>query len=415
MRRPDTIEHMYLDFDGFFASVEQQIDSRLRGRPVGVIPYVGGTRAILIACSREAKARGVKNIMPVDEAKSICPDLILVPQKPEMYRRAHNALVAEIHAVIPIDTVKSIDELACRLGADDIADPYTLAQRIKRAIRYGIGASITCSMGFAANRHLAKIACAVGKPDGCTVWRPQDMPGPLIRIPLEDVPGVGRRMAQRLAIAGVETTEGLLRLAPKEARALWRNVSGERLWYALHGYAIEAPPSQRGMFGHMRVLPPEGRTLPAARDIARLLAVKAARRMRREGYTSSLLMLHASLKDGWWGRERVMRQVQDDAAVLQSLLLLWSELQTTAGKSRQIFRVGVTLGALTPAGERQLDLLDDDDDDRQRWERLGRAIDGANAKFGRTLVSVGPWDPPKGGNVGGKISFTRIPSAEDFA
>ncbi len=415
MRRPDTIEHMYLDFEGFFASVEQQIDSRLRGRPVGVIPYEGGTRAILIACSREAKARGVKNIMAVDEAKAICPDLMLVPQKPEMYRRAHNALVAEIHAVIPIDTVKSIDELACRLDPDDIADPYALAQRIKRAIRYGIGASITCSMGFAANRHLAKIACAVGKPDGCTVWRPEDLPGPLVRIPLEDVPGVGSRMARRLALAGVETTDALLRLAPKQARALWRNVSGERLWYALHGYAIEAPPSQRGMFGHMRVLPPEGRTLPAAREIARLLAVKAARRMRREGYISSLLMLHASLKNGWWGAERAMRQVQDDAAVLQTLLLLWAELERAAGKSRQIFRVGVTLGALTPAGERQLDLLDDDDEDRQRWKCLGRAIDGANTKFGRTLVSVGPWNPPAGGNVGGKISFTRIPSAEDFA
>ena len=126
-------------------------------------------------------------------------------------------------------------------------------------------------------------------------------------------------------------------------------------------------------------------------------------------------MLHASLKNGWWGGERAMRQVQDDAAVLQTLLLLWAELEIAAGKSRQIFRVGVTLGALTPAGQRQLDLLDDDDPDRQRWERLGRAIDGANTKFGRTLVSVGPWNPPEGGNVGGKISFTRIPSAEDFA
>ena len=123
MRKPVTIEHMYLDFDGFFASVEQQIDSRLRGRPVGVIPYEGGSRAILIACSREAKARGVKNIMSVIDAKAVCPDLVLVPQKPDMYRRAHNALVAEIDSVIAVDVVKSIDELACRLGPAEIAAP----------------------------------------------------------------------------------------------------------------------------------------------------------------------------------------------------------------------------------------------------------------------------------------------------
>jgi nucleotidyltransferase/DNA polymerase involved in DNA repair len=96
MRKPETIEHLYLDFDGFFASVEQQRDPRLRGRPVGVVPYEGPGRTCIIACSKEAKARGVKNIMMVEDAKRICRDLILVPQKPDLYRRAHNALVAEI-------------------------------------------------------------------------------------------------------------------------------------------------------------------------------------------------------------------------------------------------------------------------------------------------------------------------------
>jgi DNA polymerase-4 len=63
-----------------FASVEQLRDPRLRGRPVGVIPYAGGGRTCIIACSREAKARGVKNIMMVDEARRICRDIVLVPQ-----------------------------------------------------------------------------------------------------------------------------------------------------------------------------------------------------------------------------------------------------------------------------------------------------------------------------------------------
>lgn len=115
MRLPTTIERMYLDFDGFFASVEQQVDKKLRGKPVGVVPFEGTNRTCVIACSREAKKFGVKNVMPVDEAISKCPDLILVPQKPDLYRRAHNTLLAEIESVIPIDAVKSIDELTCRL------------------------------------------------------------------------------------------------------------------------------------------------------------------------------------------------------------------------------------------------------------------------------------------------------------
>jgi DNA polymerase IV len=80
----------------------------------------------------------------------------------------------------------------------------------------------------------------------------------------------------------------------------------------------------------------------------------------------------------------------------------------------RVLRVGVTLFDLSPAGQRQLDWLENDDHDRQRWERIGTAIDGLNSRYAATVVSIGPWTPPKGGNVGGKISFTRIPSAEDF-
>lgn len=290
MRKPETIEQLYLDFDGFFASVEQQCNMKLRGRPIGVVPYVGG-KTCIIACSREAKARGVKNIMMVDDAKRLCRDLVLVPQKPDLYRRAHNALIAEISSVLPIGAIKSIDELSCDLDERAIADPHGVAARIKQVIRYNIGACITCSIGFATNRHLAKIACATQKPDGLTIWSPDIMPAPLFKVALIDIPGVGNGMAKRLAAMNIGTTEALYNLAPKQMRKVWRNVTGERLWYALHGYAIKAPDSARGMFGHARVLPPDSRDLASARNIARLLLTKAARRMRRAGYYCQLLIV----------------------------------------------------------------------------------------------------------------------------
>ena len=115
MRKPDDIERLYLDFDGFFASVEQHFNPALRGRPIGIVPFSGTDRTCIIAASREAKAQGLKGIMRVREARECCPDLVLVPQNPDRYRRAHNALLAEITSVIPIDAVKSIDELTCRL------------------------------------------------------------------------------------------------------------------------------------------------------------------------------------------------------------------------------------------------------------------------------------------------------------
>ncbi|WP_287350798.1 hypothetical protein [Mesorhizobium sp.] len=201
MRKPETIERLYLDFDGFFASVEQQCDRRLRGRPVGVVPFEGTDRTAVIACSREAKAYGVKNVMPINEAKRLCPELVLVPQKPDLYRRAHNALLSEIETVVPIDTAKSIDELTCRLDEAGRSDPLALAAKIKATIAENVGPWITCTIGFAANRQLAKIACKAGKRDGgrygdgLTIWRPEDLPAALLVVTMEDIPGVGGNMA----------------------------------------------------------------------------------------------------------------------------------------------------------------------------------------------------------------------------
>src|ERR1700693_6297556 len=117
MRKAETIEKLYLDFDGFFASVMQQAMPHLRGRPVGVIPFEtsAANSTVVIACSKEAKAAGCKNVMRVPEALSVCPDLVLVTQRPVLYRRAHSTLLNEIACEIPIETVKSIDELSCKL------------------------------------------------------------------------------------------------------------------------------------------------------------------------------------------------------------------------------------------------------------------------------------------------------------
>ena len=92
MRRPETIEHLYIDFDGFFASVEQQARPGLRGKPVGIVPFEGAANTCVIAASREAKRSGVRGVMTVAQAKRICPGLILLPQSPDLYRRCQRHL-----------------------------------------------------------------------------------------------------------------------------------------------------------------------------------------------------------------------------------------------------------------------------------------------------------------------------------
>ena len=415
MRHPLEIERLYLDFDGFFASVEQQVHPHLRGKPVGVVPFADATHTCVIACSREAKLRGVKNVMNIEEARERCPDIILVPQSPDLYRRAHNTLLSEITAVIPVDAVKSIDELTCRVASAERGDPRALGLRIKQRIADHVGPFIACSIGFAANRQLAKMACKAGKPNGNMVWHPNDMPGPLLELTLRDIPGIGERMERRLARFGIATMADLLATQPKHMRKLWGNVTGERLWYALHGYDVQTPPSGRGMYGHGRVLPPDYRAAEHAQAASRLLLVKAARRMRRDGWNAGRLWLwlepmgEASVYRGAW-----LPAVHDDQAVLAALENLWRDVRQKLPRRARILRLGVTLLDLTRASERQLDILLNDDQTRRRWEDTTAAIDRLNRKHGRTLVSIGPWTPPPGGYAGGKISYTRIPRAEDF-
>lgn len=420
MRRPETIERLYLDFDGFFASVEQAADKRLRGRPIAVVPFEGTDRTCVIACSREAKMLGVKNVMPVVDARSVCADLILVPQKPDLYRRAHNALLSAIETVIPVDAIKSIDELTCRLDARQRQAPEALARAIKDALAENVGPAISASIGMAANRQLAKMACKAGKwhdgryGDGLAIWHPEAMPAPLLAVDLPDIPGVGERMARRLYRHGIQSTADLYALEPKHMRKLWHSVTGERLWYALHGYDVQAEPSKRGMFGHGRVLPPESRSIAGAREISRLLLIKAGRRLRREGWRAGCLSLGLDMRGGGWGRDRTLPAISDDHAMLEALDVLWQAMRDDYPNGATIYRVHVTLSDLTPQSERQTDFLDGADSQRRRWETMAVAVDGLNARYARTIVSLGPWAPPSGGHVGGKISYTRIPSAEDF-
>ena len=136
--------------------------------------------------------------------------------------------------------------------------------------------------------------------------------------------------------------------------------------------------------------------------------------MRRDGVYSNKIWLWLDLRVGGWFGQRDMPCVNDDNAVLTALGVLWEKARRELPNRHEIVRVGVTLLDLTPSDGRQLDMFLNDDSERQRWERITFSIDTLNRKFGKRVLSVGPWTPPPGGYAGGKISYTRIPSAEDF-
>ncbi|MGB3454734.1 MAG: type VI secretion protein ImpB [Litorimonas sp.] len=426
MRKPDTIEHLYLDFDSFFASCEQQRRPELRGRPVGITPTTGNSEmgfGGVIAASKEAKAAGVRGVFSRRDALKVCPDLIFVDQDPGYYRKMHHRAQAAIKSVLPIQKVMSIDEMSCRLGPEHIRDPLGCARDIKQALAEGIGPFATASIGFAPNGHLAKMACKEDKPDGATVWRPEDLPGAILHIPLKGIPGIGDGMLRRLGEANILSMEDLLATSPKQLRRIWGNVAGERFWQAIQGYEVVTQKSERSMIGHGRVLPSKWRGLGEPYGCARMLLTKAARRLRREGFVAN--RLYVSLKIRVPGRDEPfgwadvtdLHGANDDRTCLKGLDAIWTSLKGKVGSRASrlnIAHIMVSFSGLERVSDRQFDLWVSRDPERQRWERVTEVIDRVNLAANRSMITVGPWTPPPGGNAGGKIAFTRVPEAEDF-
>lgn len=415
---PTRARWLYVDFNSYFASVEQQLQPHLRGRPVAVVP-VETDATCAIAASYEAKAYGVKTGTPIWEAKRICPDLVCVLANHEHYVQFHERIKEEVGRHIPVSVVASIDEVACRLMENEAPRACEIAHHIKQGLAQRVGAFVRCSIGIAPNKYLAKVATDLNKPDGLTVLTPENMVERLLPLPLRDLPGIGANMERRLHQHGITTMRQLLARDARQLRAAWGSLWGERMWYYLRGFDLPDMETQRSSVGHSHVLAPALRPPEQARYVARRLTAKAASRLRREGYYATRFSLSTRIEQGpRWAFELRCHRAQDTPTFLHLLEALWEAmLKDTHGQ--RLKKVSVNLYGLVPAQEAaQADLFDalagDGERTRARAEQLSRALDAINHRYGRDTVSMGML-PAQGRSFSGtKIAFTRIPDAQEF-
>jgi len=412
------VSWLYIDFDSFFASVEQHLNPKLRGQPVAVVPVKSETTCA-IAASYEAKAYGVKTGTPIWEARMRCPHLVLVHAQHNHYVRMHEKIIELIGThCLPITAVCSIDEVACALkGSDGVPEKAVgLAQHIKSVLREHIGEAVRCSIGLAPNRFLAKVASAMEKPNGLTLLRPCDIPHKLLPLPPSDLPGIGRNMHRRLHAVGVHGMADLWALSPKQMRSIWHSVGGERFWRMLHGYDDDALVTTRSSIGHSRVLDPELRRVDAAHQIMRYLLIKAARRLREEGFVARLLWLgvrfqESGQKGGRFAEAYRLAPCSDTFVFLRAADDLWQKMLATH-HPRFIKKVSVTLTDLLAHNEVTGDLFDQAPKARPRAQ-LVQAVDKLHARYGSSAVTYG-WKGKKLDDFGTKIAFTRVPTLEEF-
>jgi DNA polymerase-4 len=201
---------LHVDMDAFYASVEQRDDPRLRGQPV----IVGGTsnRGVVAAASYEVRVFGVRSAMPIREALRRCPHAICVKPRMSVYREASHQVFAVFHEFTPIVEGLSLDEAFLDVTASLAlkGDAVTIAREIKRQIREKT--QLTASVGVAPNKLIAKIASDLNKPDGLTVVNADNMRAVLDPLSVRRLPGLGRKLGERVEAAGLHTL-GELRTA----------------------------------------------------------------------------------------------------------------------------------------------------------------------------------------------------------
>jgi DNA polymerase-4 len=423
-RGPLAFDWLFLDMNSFFASVEQQEDPQLRGKPVAVVPVMT-PHTCAIAASYEAKRFGIKTGTNIGEALQKCPQLKLVIARHEAYVRYHEKVLTEVDRHLPVFKVHSIDELACQLTGKwrEPGTARTLAAKIKTGMAENVGVALTCSIGLSTNRLLAKIAADMKKPDGLTELHPRDFPGRLRELTLRDIPGIGRNMEVRLHRAGYYTVEQLWHSQPERLRTAWGSVQGERMWYALHGVELPLDENDRGSVGHSHVLAPEQRPLPLAEVVGRRLLLKAASRMRRYDCRCRFLSLSARVENGpRLHFERRFPALCDSNTLQEIFSALWAECAGAAGAHARIKKVSVTLMELTPesAGSQpELFALPGlaqtpANEQLHKRERLAKAMDSLTARFGRDAVTTGIFPGQGSSFTGTKIAFNRVPELSDF-
>ena len=395
---------LVLDLNSFFASCEQQENPDLRDKPIIVVPTMAETTCA-IAASYPAKALGIKTGTLVHEARRLCPAVKLVQAHHKLYVEYHHRILTAIDQHIPVEEVMSIDEVACRLDKrqQDPAVAHKLALNIKHEIQNQVGECLTSSIGISTNRLLAKMASDMQKPDGLTILPIEKLPRAILHLNLRAIPGIGPKMAGHLERNGITDIATLWNTDAARLRMIWGGVAGAKMHELLHGADIASPKTERSSISHEHVLAPEDRNIEGAAPIVRQLLVRAAQRLRDDGFYCRRLVVEVKPlgrdRDSWTDK-RSFAETQDTGMLLHVLQDIWEQVPNI-----KPLRVGVALSGLAAQEKHQPDLFD-----KPKNAKLVRAIDEVNEKFGKGALIYGDAAPDQTS----KIAFQRVPKVKEL-
>ena len=290
---------LFIDFDSFYASVEQQDNSKYRGKPVIVVPVVSDYTCA-IAASYQAKRLGVKTGTRVKTAKEKIPGLFVCGARPKRYVEVHNQIVEILSQHFKKIQVLSIDEMACEIDEDDDFDCEMIAALLKLDFQEQLGEHITCSIGVAQNVFLSKVAADMDKPNGFTALG-QKAQEQLKTLGLTDLPGIAEKMEARLNKSRIKTVEDLFNTEELKLKKAWGSIIGARWFHMIRGslqcdYGLsdnEIPKS----FGHTHVLPPAKRDDAGSFEVFEALLFKGLERLNKHRIGAKRVSIYLSWRN----------------------------------------------------------------------------------------------------------------------
>ncbi|GAA2704520.1 DNA polymerase IV [Micromonospora olivasterospora] len=373
---------LHVDMDAFYASVEVRRRPELRGRAV----VVGGIgpRGVVSSASYEARRYGVRSAMPTARARALCPHAVFLPTDPAEYSAASRAVMQIFRDVTPLVEPLSLDEAFLDVsGARRLfGPPVEIARRIRARVAREQG--LTCSVGVAPSKFVAKLGSTRAKPDGLLVVPADRVLDFLHPLPVAALWGVGERSAETLRRLGLATV-GDVAEAPF---GMLRKALGEAAATHLHELARGRDPR--------RVTPEHveksiGAEVTFDVDVADpleirrallALAEKVGARLRRAGQVGRTVSIKVRTADfRTVNRSRTLGVPTDTAREMFDTA--WA-LYTVLDPGERIRLVGVRMEGLAPAGEtpRQLTL----DAPERGWREAEAAVDAAAARFGRSVI-----------------------------
>jgi len=375
---------LHIDMDAFYASVEQLDNPWLKGKCV----IVGGTskRGVVSAASYEARRRGIHSAMPAFKARKKCPDAVFLPPRMDRYKDISIQIMELLRQFSPLVEVVSIDEAYMDISGSTrlFGSPVDIGIRIKKKIHEEV--ALTCSVGIAPSKFLAKIASDMDKPDGLFIIMPEEVPGFIKTLPIRKVPGVGKRTYTTLKEMDIRTL-GDVRSYSKALIIRRLGKFGERLFRLSEG-VDESPVTPfplRKSVSSERTLSEDTddrevlktHLLSQAEDVARQL-----RKLEVKARTVTLKLKHVDFRQVTRSTTLSVSTRASETLYREGVQLLGSYPLT---KKIRLVGLGASgfVDSRTPS---QLDLFEAGPRSGDNWEKVDRALDTISAKYGKGVV-----------------------------